>query len=124
MAGRVDQEDNHTERVAIFVYFRQTVSTRDLCLFGRDLLGQRFGDGLFPDKAIVSFTDRRHLFGRWVTLEGLVRGLNRQLLFFFLYVGIAIENNSGTTFFSWEDGDALVSFEGGHSPSLQVGYTG
>ncbi len=79
---------------------------------------------VFPDKAIDRFTDRRHLFGRWVTLEGLVRGLIRQLLFCFLYVGIAIENNSGTTFVSCEDGDALVSFGGGHSPSLQGGYTG
>ncbi len=36
-----------------------------------------------------------------------------------LYVDIAIKNNGGSTFVSWKDGDALISFEGGHSPSLQ-----
>ncbi len=45
------------------------------------MLGQWFGDSLFPDKTVYRFTDRRHLFGRRVTLEGLVCGFIRQLLF-------------------------------------------
>ncbi len=36
--------------------------------------------GLFPDKTVDRFTDRRYLFGHRVTLEGLVRCLIRQLL--------------------------------------------
>ncbi len=55
-------------------------------------------------------------------MEGLVRAVIRQLLFCVLHVGIAIKINSGSTFISWEDGDALVSLEEGHSPSLQGGY--
>ncbi len=39
-----------------------------------------------------------------------------------LSVCIAIKNNGGSTFVSGKDGDALVSFEGGHSPSLEGGY--
>ncbi len=80
------------------------------------MLGHRFVDSLFPVKTIDQFIDRRHLFGRRVTLEGLIRGLIRQLLFSFLHVGISIKNNSGTTFMGWEDGDALVSFEVGLPP--------
>ncbi len=63
-------------------------------------------------KTVDRFTNRRR-----VILEELVRGLIRQRLFYFLYVGIAIKNNSGSTFVSRDDGDALVSFEGGHSIS-------
>ncbi len=60
-------------------------------------------ESLFLDKTTDCLTGRRHLFGSRVTLEGLIHGLIRQLLFCFLYLVIAMKNSNGSTFVRWVD---------------------